>query len=377
LTSGAHLTRAWIHLDRLTRNLTLLAEEAGGRPLWPVLKANAYGHGAELVAAHLVGLGHETLCVAHVGEALSLRQAGIDARFVLLSPSLPEHSEAVVAHGFEPVVTTLDAAESLAREAQRAGRPVDVHVKVDTGMGRVGVAAHQAAAFVTRCRTLEGLRVRGLMSHFPRADEKDKSFSLQQIATFEGLLASMGGRDGMLAHMANSAAVLDLPTARFDACRPGIALYGLAPSREIANPRVRALEPVLEWKTRITFLKEVPTGTGLSYGHSYTTERPSLVATLPVGYGDGLSRGLSDRLQVLVGGRRCPQRGRITMDQTLVDVTDLRGRVALGDEAVLIGRQGEAEVGADELAGLLGTIHYEVVTSIAARVARVPVRERS
>ncbi len=134
---------------------------------------------------------------------------------------------------------------------------------------------------------------------------------------------------------------------------------------------------MLEWKTRITFLKEVPAGTGLSYGHSYTTERPSLVATLPVGYGDGLSRGLSDRLEVLVGGRRCPQRGRITMDQTLVDVTELRGRVALGDEAVLIGRQGEAEVGAEELAGLLGTIHYEVVTSIAARVPRVPVREGS
>lgn len=377
MSSGTHLTRAWIHLDRLSRNLRLLAEEAGGRPLWPVLKANAYGHGAALVARHLVETGHDTLCVAHADEALELLRAGVQARFVLLSPSLPEHSEVAVTHGFEPVVTTREAAESLAREGARAGRRVHVHVKVDTGMGRVGVAPGEAADFVSHCRALQGLHVRGLMSHFPRADEADKRFSLEQIAVFERVLEATRGRDGMLAHMANSAALLDLPGARFDAGRPGIAIYGLAPSRAIANPRVRELEPVLEWKTRITYLKEVPAGTGLSYGHAYRTERPALVATLPVGYGDGLSRGLSNRLEVLVRGRRCPQRGRITMDQTLVDVSALRGRVALGDEVVLIGRQGDAEIGADELADRLGTISYEIVTAIAARVPRLALRERS
>ena len=173
--------------------------------------------------------------------------------------------------------------------------------------------------------------------------------------------------------MANSAAILDLPGARFDAVRPGIAMYGLPPSAQIASPQVQRLQPVLEWKTRITFLKEVPAGTGISYGHAFHTKRPSLIATLPVGYGDGLSRNLSNQLEVLAGGRRCPQVGRITMDQSLVDVTTLRGRVALGDEVVIIGRQGGEEITADELAGRLGTINYEVVTAISQRVPRIVV----
>ena len=173
--------------------------------------------------------------------------------------------------------------------------------------------------------------------------------------------------------MANSAAILDLPDACFDAVRPGIALYGLSPSSEISSPHALDLEPVLEWKTRITFLKEVQAGTGLSYGHAFHAVRPSLIATLPVGYGDGLSRGLSNKADMLVGGLRCPQVGRITMDQTLVDVTALRGLVSLGDEVVIIGRQGEEEVTADEMAGLLGTINYEIVTAISRRVPRMVV----
>lgn len=173
--------------------------------------------------------------------------------------------------------------------------------------------------------------------------------------------------------MANSAAIFDLPGAGFDAVRPGIAIYGLPPSREIVNPRVAELRPVLEWKTRITFLKEVAAGTGLSYGHRFHTQRASLIATLPVGYGDGLSRSLTNNLEVLVHGVRCPQVGCITMDQSLVDVTLLRGKVALGDEVVLIGRQGDEEVTADELAERLGTINYEIVTGIAQRVPRVEV----
>jgi alanine racemase len=175
--------------------------------------------------------------------------------------------------------------------------------------------------------------------------------------------------------MANSAALFDLPESCFDAVRPGVALYGLAPSSGIANPRVGELEPVLEWTTRITFLKEVPAGTGLSYGHDFVAPEPRLVATVPVGYGDGIRRGLSGRMEVLVGGRRCPQVGRITMDQMLVDVSALRGKVALGDPAVLLGRQGGEEIRAEEWAHALGTISYEIPTALAARVARVAVRD--
>ncbi len=364
-----------VHLDRLTRNLELLRELAGGRPLWPAIKANAYGHGQEIVARHLLAHGCDTLCVAHASEALALREAGLDATFVTLSAALPRESECVARHGFEPVVCTREAVDSLSRAARAAGREVALHVKVDTGMGRVGIRPEEVGSFLARCRGLPGLRVRGLMSHFARADEADKRFSEEQIERFRQTCeqAKATGHAIEVHHLANSAAIFDLPASHLDAVRPGIALYGLAPSAEIANPRVAALEPVLEWRTRVTFLKEVPAGTGLSYGHSFHTTRSSRIATLPVGYGDGLSRRLSNDLDVLIGGTRCPQVGTITMDQCLVDVTDLGDRVALGDEAVLIGRQGDESVGADELAAKLGTITYEIVTGIAARVTRIAV----
>jgi alanine racemase len=173
--------------------------------------------------------------------------------------------------------------------------------------------------------------------------------------------------------MANSAALFDIPASHFEAVRPGIALYGLRPSSTIANPFANRLKPVLQWKTQITFLKEVPAGVGLSYGHAIHTENPSVIATVPVGYGDGLQRNLSNRLEVLVRGARCPQIGRITMDMSLIDVTTLRGRVMLGDEVVIIGRQGTEEITADEMAAKLGTINYEIVTSISHRVPRLAV----
>ncbi len=369
----SRLTKALIHLDRLTRNLRLLQAQVGERALWPVIKADAYGHGAEIVASHLLRIGYGTLGVADIGEAAVLLDAGIEARFVILSATLPEHSEAIVAYGCEPVVCTYDTVDALALEARKVGRQVSVHLKVDTGMGRVGIAPDAVLPFLEHCRAHPALKVRGLMSHFPRADEADKGFSLEQIERFRRLVGLAGDFGIEVRHMANSAGILDLPGSHFDVARPGIAMYGLRPSREIANPRVDELEPALEWKTPIVFLKEVSEGTGLSYGHAYYTRRPSLIATLPIGYGDGLTRRLSNNLEVLVGGMRCPQVGRITMDMSLVDVTALRGQVALGDEAVIIGRQGREAVTADELAEKLGTINYEVVTRISHRVPRVAV----
>ncbi len=369
----SRLTKAFIHLDRLTRNLRLLQAQVGERALWPVIKADAYGHGAVIVGRHLLRIGYETLGVADVGEAAVLREAGVRARFVILSATLPSHSEAIVEYGCEPVVCTHDMVDALALEARKVGRQVSVHLKVDTGMGRVGIAPDAMLPFLERCRAHAELNVRGLMSHFPRADEADKGFSLEQIERFRRLVELAADFRIEVCHMANSAGILDLPGSHFDAARPGIAMYGLPPSREIENPQVHELEPVLEWKAPIVFLKEVSEGTGLSYGHAYHTRRPSLIATLPIGYGDGLSRRLSNKLEVLVRGVRCPQVGRITMDMSLVDVTALRGQVALGDEAVIIGRQGQDMVTADELADKLGTINYEVVTRISHRVPRVAV----
>lgn len=369
----SRLTKVFLHLDRLSDNMHLLQQQVGQTPLWPCIKANAYGHGAPIIARHLRQRGYNTFGVADVGEAVALIDAGIHATFVIFSATLPEHSEALVAYDCEPAVCTLEMVEALARDAVKLDKQVSIHIKVDTGMGRIGIYPEQVQAFIEKCHDYPAIRIRGIMSHFPRADEADKAFSYQQIETFKRV-AEMARRHGIgLHHMANSAAILDLPDACFDAARPGIAIYGLRPSRTIQNPQVDNLRPVLEWKSRITFLKEVPAGTGLSYGHIYTTQRPSLIATIPVGYGDGLSRNLSGKLDFLVGGLRCPQVGRITMDMCLIDVTELRGRVKPGDEAVIIGVQQAAETTADELADKLGTINYEIVTANSHRVPRIVV----
>lgn len=365
-----HLAHVTINLDHVTHNVQILNTLVGQRPMWPAIKANAYGHGAELMARHLVDLGYRRLCVAHVTEAIALLDAGVRATFIILSATLPEHCDALVAYGCEPVICTREMIEGLARAAERAGRRVAIHLKVDTGMGRIGIPPKEVPAFLERCRQFPTLSIAGVMSHFPRAQEEDKTFSHQQIERFRQVQAATSQYDVNAYHLGNSAAIFDLPAAYFDAVRPGIAIYGLKPSATIINPQVHNLQPVLEWKTRITFLKEVAAGIGLSYGHMFYTDKPSLIATIPLGYGDGLSRLLSNQFDLLVGGKRCPQVGRICMDQCLVDVTALRGHVQMGDDVVIIGKQGAEEVTADELADKIDTINYEIVTHIAQRVPR-------
>lgn len=367
------ITQVLVHLERLAHNMRLLQSHVGDAKLWPAIKANAYGHGANIVAAHLVRLGYDRLCVADAAEAIELVEAGIGARFIVLSATLPEHAEDFVAYEFEPVVCTLDMVEQLARCAEKAGKRISVHLNVDTGMGRIGIRPQEVHTFLGRCEAFPAVHVKGLMSHFPRADEADKSFSHDQIRSFRRIVEQTSGHGIEAYHLANSAAIFDLPGSYFDAARPGISIYGLKPSPTMLSPRVDELEPVLEWQTRVTYLKEVQTGTGLSYGHSFHARRPSLIATIPVGYGDGLSRLFSNKLHVLAGGERCPLVGNVTMDQSLVDVTTLRGRIEIGDEVVIIGRQGRESILADELAATLGTINYEITTSIAYRVPRVAI----
>jgi alanine racemase len=372
-SAARRLTKAFIHLDHLTHNLRLLQTQAGKSRVWPVLKANGYGHDAAMVAAHLLKVGCQTLCVADVEEAIALIDGGSRATFIILSATLPQHSEALIAYDCQPVVCTLEMVEALAAAARKFGKRVPVHVKTDTGMGRVGIQPEKLGAFLDYCRKFPAIEVRGLMSHFPRADETDKSYSIAQLARYRGAVPLTKGYGIKTYHMANSAAIFALPDSHFDAVRPGIALYGLQPAATIAHPAARELMPVLELKTQVIFLKEAAAGVGLSYGHAFHTQRPSLIATLPIGYGDGLSRNLSGRIDVLLRGVRCPQVGRITMDMSLIDVTALRGRAELGDEAVIIGRQGTEEISADELATKLGTINYEIVTGISHRVPRVAV----
>jgi len=368
-----HLTQAFINLDNLTNNMTLLQELVGARPLWPVIKANAYGHGAEIIGRHLIQLGYSTLCVARASEAIELVERGLKALFILLSPSLSEDCEYLFQYGFEPVVCTIEQVQGIAKAAQKNDKQLALHLKVDTGMGRVGIRPDQVGEFLERCAQFPQVSVKAIMSHFPRADESDKSFSRNQIEIFRQVKKASEEYEIKHYHLANSAAIFDLPDSWFDAARPGISIYGLKPSSTIVSPRVNELKPVLELKTRIIFLKEVAAGTGLSYGHIFHTDKPSLIASIPLGYSDGVSRLLSNKLELLVGGVRCPQVGRICMDQCLVDVTALRGKVKLGDEVVIIGRQGNEEVTADELAERLGTINYEIVTNIARHVPRISV----
>jgi len=370
------LTQAFIHLDHLTHNLRLLQKQAGGTQVWPVLKANAYGHDAAMVAAHLARLGCHTLCVADVEEAIALIDGGSRATFIILSATLPQHCEAMVVYDCQPVVCTLEMVEALAAVGKKFGKRVSVHVKVDTGMGRLGIPPDMLATFLDHCRNFPEIQVRGLMSHFPRADEADQSYSIAQLARFRRVVELTKHFGIKTYHMANSAAIFALADSHFDAVRPGIALYGLQPAA-IAHGAASELKPVLELKSQVIFLKEVAAGVGLSYGHAFHTQRPSLIATLPIGYGDGLSRNLSGRVEVLLRGVRCPQVGRVTMDMSLIDVTALRGQIELGDEAVIIGRQGTEEISADELASKLGTINYEIVTGISHRVPRVAVENNA
>ena len=279
--SSLPLTRVTINLTRLDQNMNLLQELAGDRTLWPAIKANAYGHGGVHIARRLLSRGFSTLCVAHAAEALDLIAAGVGARFVILSPDLGDTAEDAALNGLEPVVATVRQLKALSAAAVKHEREIRVHLKIDTGMGRVGFLPGEAAETLQAAFDYPGIRPVSVMSHFPRADEEDKEYSKNQLELFRRLAGQLRAMGIEQFHLANSAAIFDLPDARFDICRPGIAIYGLRPSETIQNPRVSELQPVLEWVTAITQLKKVPAGTGLSYGHTFVTSRESLIASVP------------------------------------------------------------------------------------------------
>ena len=368
---NTHLTQATIDLKHLSHNMQLLQQLAGNRPLFPAIKANGYGHDAEIIANQLIKLGYTTLCTAHISEAAELVERGVEAQFIILSPTLAENSEYLLHYGFQPVVCSVLQLQALAEAAKKAGKQISIHVKVDTGMGRIGLKPEQVFHFLDTGGKHPEIIVKGICSHFPRADENDQSFSHKQIEIFRLLKKDTRKYNIPLYHFANSAALFALPEAHFDAIRPGIAIYGLKPSPTMQIPELDKLKPVLSLKSRITLIKDVPKGMGISYGHIHCTEKPSLIATIPLGYGDGLSRILSNRIDVLINGSRCPQIGRICMDQCMIDVSKLRNQVSLGDEVVIIGTQGRETITVDELAEKQQTINYEIVTAISRRVPRV------
>ena len=335
-----------------------------------VVKADAYGHGAVEVSRAALEAGADWLGVAIPEEGAELRRAGLQAPILVLGPTPPDQADLVAAFDLDQTLPSLQLAQALSRSASERGRRIGVHLKVDTGMGRIGVPPSEAVAFAKRILLLPGLDLRGLMTHLATADEADKTHALAQLKLLREVDEALRreGIQGLLRHAANSAAVLDLPEAFLDLVRPGIMLYGYYPSKAVSHSV--PLRPALSFIAQVAYLKEVPEGTGISYGRTFVALKPLKVATLPLGYADGYSRLLSNRGEVLIRGRRAKVIGRVCMDMVMVDVTDIPG-VEVGDEAVIYGRQGEEAISVDEVAEGLGTISYELLSLISKRVPRI------
>jgi alanine racemase len=365
-----YATWAEIDLRAIRHNLKEIRRLLGPETkLMAVVKADAYGHGAVEVSKAVLDAGADYLSVANFNEGEILRAAGIRAPILLLSESVANLADQIVEQNLTPTVYTPKLAQRLSEAAAKSGKIVPVHLKVDTGMGRVGVVDGDAQELIDYILGLKNLKIEGIFTHFAKADESEIDYTAGQIERFNRVLERLQSKNGkILRHAANSAATIQHQDSHYDMVRVGLCLYGLYPPN--IDRRIVDLIPALSFKTRIMYLKKISQGESLSYGATFTADQDTYIATLPVGYADGLSRSLSNRGVVLVRGQRYPIVGCVCMDLTLIDLgpqTDAQ----IGDEAVLIGHQGLGEISADELAALEDTINYEVVCGIGKRVPRV------
>lgn len=363
-------TRAEVSLTHLRHNLQALGRVAGV-PVWSVLKADAYGHGSKAVARTLERAGSAGICVALLEEGIELREAGIVVPILVMGGHYGSAWAELVRHRLTPVISRADQVLSLAEEVRFSGSaPVPVHVKIDTGMARLGVPWREVETFADVLASHPELELDGLMTHFASAESSPESVEAQ-LDLFERVTGTLAAR-GLVPrkrHAANTAAVIGSERARLDLVRPGIGLFGMAPG--VSAPI--ALKPVMRVRTEIVALRTLPVGTGVGYGATWVAARESRIATIPMGYADGLPRSLSNRGHVLVRGRRAPIAGTVSMDMTSVDVSDVPG-ASIGDEVVVLGSQrgplGEGTLSAEEIAGHAGTIAWEILTGISRRVPR-------
>jgi alanine racemase len=322
------------------------------------------------VASTLAAEGSDAFGVATLEEGVELRQSGIDEPIVILAGAYPQQLDQFVTHRLTPVVHDLESLRELETAVHSRGTTIHVHLKIDSGMGRIGLLSAEVDSWLPALKKLKALKLEGVFSHFSHAESVKGDYTQKQLEIFRSVVKRLRdeGIAPVLTHLANSAATITLPSAYFDMVRPGLMLYGIYPAPEMADQI--SLKPVLSWKTHILQLKKVPAGASISYGQTFVTKRESLIATLPVGYADGYPRLLSNRAEVVVRGKRAAIAGRVCMDLTMIDVTDIGG-VNQGDEVVLLGRQAGAEISADEMAAWSNTISYEILTSIGARVPRI------
>lgn len=368
---------AYVDLDAIEENFEAMkANLKEGTQIAAVVKANGYGHGAAPIARMIEKKDYLWgVAAATIEEAVELRKNGIEKPILILGYVFPEHYEELVRLDIRPTVFRLDMAKELSAEAVRQGKEVKVHIKVDTGMSRIGFAdTEDSVKEVCAISQLPGLKLEGLFTHFAKADELDKTATEKQLARYLAFCKACeeAGVSFRIHHCSNSAGIIDLPEANLDMVRAGITVYGLYPSDEVKKDLV-PLKPAMEMKSHIVHVKTIAPGTEVSYGGIYTADSPRRIATVPVGYADGYPRSLSNKGCVLVAGKRAPICGRVCMDQMMVDVTEIPEAVP-GMEVTMFGKDGEACLSVDELAELSGRFNYEFVCDLSKRVPRIYLR---
>ncbi len=363
-------TFAEIDIAAIRQNVKSVVEKVAPAQVMAVVKANGYGHGHVEVAKTAIEGGATSLGVATIEEGVALRKAGIAAPILVFGCFFSDHANRLVQHDLELSVFELNQAEALCRAAVSAKKLLNIHIKVDTGMGRAGIDWRQAVDFAMKISGFVNLNIKGLYTHFACADSKNKDFTLQQIQRFQEVVDGLAaaGLNVPLKHTANSGAILDVPASFFDMVRLGVSMYGCYPSSETSESIL--LKPAMTLKSRIMALKNIEAGGSIGYNRTFKAKSNTKVAQIPIGYADGYNRKLSNRGVVLIRGKRYPVVGTVSMDQIMVEIGE-KSQIEIGDEVVLMGCQEGEEVSVYEISRLLETIPYEVITSISERVPRV------
>ncbi|NLY68032.1 MAG: alanine racemase [Tissierellia bacterium] len=366
---------AEINLDNLAHNMREVKRTVKeGTLITAVVKANAYGHGSIYAAKTFLENGADRLAVATLSEAIELRKAGIDVPILILGYTPTSQYPLVIEHDITQAIYNLESARAFSQAAEKLNKTGLLHIKIDSGMGRIGfLPTDEAINDIIEISKLANIKVEGIFTHFATADEKDKRYTNLQYDRFMSVINKLEekGLSIPIKHVANSAAIIDLPDFNLNMVRAGIMLYGYYPSEEVYKDRVNLI-PAMSLKARVSHIKRVPKNTGISYGQIFVTERESKIATIPIGYADGFTRMLSSKVEVSVKGKKVPVVGRICMDQCMLDVTEIDD-LNIGDEVVIFGYE-KGSLNADDIANMLGTISYEILCMVSRRVPRVYVQ---
>ena len=371
-----HPIWAEINLNNLLNNIEEIKKKSTGSEIIGVVKANAYGHGAVEISKALLSCNVKKLAVANIVEAIELREHDITAPIMLLGISEEFAIDSLLNYDVEPTVSTLHFAEKLNETAKSRNKNIKIHIALDSGMGRIGFKNNiKDIEDIISISKLSNLNIDSIFSHFSTADSMDKSYSKKQMDIYNSIINKLKERGLTInkRNLSNSAAIIDIPESHYNYVRPGIIQYGYYPSNEVNKDDIN-IKPVLTWKTRIVHIKEVDENEYIGYGKTYKTNRKTIVATLPVGYADGYSRGLSNKGKVIINGKLAPIIGNVCMDQFMVDVTDIEN-VQTGDEVILLGSDGNVKFDADDMADIINTISYEVLCLIGRRAPRVYIKD--